>query len=434
MAPLKYEEEIRHLKKSEIGSTRELVFRQSLVGVVGVMIYLATNDPIILAWIPLFLSLNFLYYVLLHATTIPFTMARYIGMNLVFVLASTVFTFMPIYIWVTATDTAVKAAAIFAVLGHGIFSLCHHTRRTLAAFWDNVLVLSAIGAVTLYQASVMDNVLQQLVFIVGGGGVMFYYLLAHNAAINDRQDLSNIRYDMLEAMKLNAMGQITAGVAHDFNNKLTVIQGNIDLAALAHDPIDRAERLADARAAAENAADVVAHMRAFVRKSPLSVKTVNLTSFSTYFTDTTRGYLPETLDFNILRDPAAETLDTDPSLLETALLNLVLNSRDSMAQTGGTIELHIAPCDLNTWSGRAPSAPGPYLRFDMCDTGPGLPIEKFRLVQEPFYSSKASGMGTGLGLSLVKGFTEQTGGALELRNRPIGGLMVSMLLPVTLQT
>jgi len=426
-----YWPQVQQIKSSDMGSYWGVVLRYASVTFGGIALYFAAGGYGYLVWLGVYLVTNASYLITLGRMQAPVRLAQYaslIGLN---VLTSGIFAAMPVYLWVTTEDMAIKTLALCAVAGYGMFNLARHTELNSVLIWDTFVVVGSVAVLATTEILRAPSLIGQICIGIGAGAVMSYYLLAQYLTIRDRKALAASREESLEAMKLSAMGQITAGVAHDFNNKLTVIQGNIDLAALTHDPVDRADRLAEAREATEHAAEVVANMRAFVRKSPLSLSTVPLETFTANFARTLQPHLADKIAFRIRQDSTIGTLTTDAALLDSALMNLALNARDAMIELGGVLELRMSSGNVGTWSGVKPMAAGPYIQIDICDTGPGLPPEMFKTVQEPFYSSKPTGSGTGLGLSMVKGFTEQLGGALRLRNRATGGLEVSMLLPIS---
>ncbi|MEP4195842.1 MAG: ATP-binding protein [Aliishimia sp.] len=424
-----YWPQTQHIKNADIGYLSELLVRYIIILGAGITLFYTTNSSFYLVWLIAYFSTNSLYCIALLCTNAPVSRRWYGTLFAMNVVTSATYAFMPIYLWTTSNDPTLQAVSLCGIIGHGMFNLAKHTRRTLVSHWNMFIV--EISAVAVIATIISQTAFLPAQIAIGfcGLAVMAYYALAQFSMMNDREALADSHVQKLEDLKISAMGQITAGVAHDFNNKLTVIQGNIDLSTLTHDPAERAERLADARAATEQAAEVVAHMRAFVRKSPVSLQTVSLSSVGATLSQSMEPYLPENISFLIRNDAADTEIEIDPDLLQTALLNLALNARDAMAQSGGQLELRFSNANITNWLGRPPAGTGPFVRIDVCDSGPGLPAEQFGIVQEPFFSTKPAGMGTGLGLSMVKGFTEQMGGSLLLQNRHVGGLEVSILLP-----
>ena len=421
--------EVQHIQVSDLESRKDLVRRSLLIVIAtGLLVYLSA-DWLYGLWGLAYLVVTIGYSRWLVSLREPVTRRTYIGLIAANMLSSTLYTAVPVYMWLYSANDALEALGICGMIGLAIYNLTRHGRYTVIALWDLSLVIAATTTIGTSLALTLETPSQKLVVAVGTVALVVFYYVSKIATIRAREALAASREELIEAQKQASMGQITAGVAHDFNNKLTAIQGNIELAALTHDPAERSDLLRAAQKATAQAADVVAHMQAFVRKSPLNVSQIDLSHFASDLQATAAPYLLETNTLRLDIDEAVAQLSCDPDLLELALLNLILNARDAMGQRGGQIDLRVAPGDLANWSGKTPAAEGPFVRFDVADEGPGLAVSDFNRVQEPFYTSKPAGKGTGLGLSMVKGFAEQIGGALMLRNRPTGGLEVSLILP-----
>jgi signal transduction histidine kinase len=219
---------------------------------------------------------------------------------------------------------------------------------------------------------------------------------------------------------MKAVGQLTSGISHDFNNLLTVIGGNIELAALTEDPGERRALLNEAKAANERAAQLTSQLLAFSRKARLNRQEVDLATFVSTLRTTLKRMLPASLLVRSKIQTASKTLFCDPTLLESALLNLAVNARDA---TKGVGKLDIS------FANGAPENPG-FCRITLTDNGPGIPAKFLEQVTEPFFTTKAVGQGSGLGLSMVKGFAEQSGGEMQVSSND-QGTTVTLLLPLT---
>jgi len=235
---------------------------------------------------------------------------------------------------------------------------------------------------------------------------------------------------LLQAQKMEMIGQLTGGIAHDFNNLLTVILGNLDLLAKTIGTEcgpEVEDLLMDSLSAAEDGAELTERLLAFSRKTPLKRKPIDLHAFLTRF----RRFLNRTLGPDIAVevdiDEVLDTLASDPPQLESALLNLALNARDAMPE-GGRILLRARAreaCEL-----KENLAPGSYVEIAVVDTGMGMTSGQLARAVEPFYTTKASRQGSGLGLTMVFGFCEQAGGAFRLESEPGRGTRAKILLPL----
>lgn len=424
-----YWDEVQHIQTSDIGARSEIILRYMVIVLAGIVLVYATGDVMYAGWSAGYVLINGVYSFWLSRMRSPVNRVSYLGLIVLNVLSSSLYTVMPLYLWFLTDDLGLKILGLCGMIGLAIYNLARHARYTIMAFWDLFLITATTMFVGVAQIMIMPTLGGQICVAFGTLALIVFYYGTKSATIRDREALASSREDLIEVQKQATMGQITAGVAHDCNNKLTAIQGNIELAALTHDPAERAALLREARQSCNKAAEVVANMQAFVRRSPLQITQIEMSEFTTTFRRSVMTFLPETMSFALQVDDSLDRMSCDQNLLESALLNLILNARDAMEGQGGQITLRIAPGDLNNWSGKAPTADGPLIRFDVADEGPGIDVQAFGLVQEPFFSTKPVGMGTGLGLSMVKGFTEQIGGALKLRNRQHGGLEVSLILP-----
>ncbi|MBT2187272.1 response regulator [Sphingobium sp. H33] len=224
-----------------------------------------------------------------------------------------------------------------------------------------------------------------------------------------------------QSQKMEALGQLTGGVAHDFNNLLMVASGSLDLMDRTDDPA-RLDRLkAGIRHAVDRGAKLTQQLLAFSRRSPLKAEVVDLG-------DRIRGMdtLLDRLTTNgiSLKTSIASNLwpvEIDPSELEVALLNVVINARDAMPQGGlVTISAENLPGD-----GGAPDQ----VRIAISDTGTGIPPDVLDRIFEPFFTTKGAGHGTGLGLSQVYGFVRASGGDIQVESVPGQGTRITLLLP-----
>jgi sensor domain CHASE-containing protein/nitrogen-specific signal transduction histidine kinase len=235
-----------------------------------------------------------------------------------------------------------------------------------------------------------------------------------------------------QSQKLEAVGQLTGGVAHDFNNLLTIILGNAEILAEALEDDTRLRKLAQVTVkAAERGADLTSSLLAFSRKQPLNPKVLNINCQIYDGVELLlRRTLPESIRLQIRQGENLWPIKVDPSQLEAALLNIVINARDAMPE-GGKIRIATGNLTLNNQTRPAiPDLPsGDYVTICVTDTGAGMQAETLSRVFEPFFTTKDVGSGTGLGLSVVYGFMKQTGGHISLQSAPDKGTEVTLYFP-----
>lgn len=231
-----------------------------------------------------------------------------------------------------------------------------------------------------------------------------------------------------QAQKMEAMGQLTGGVAHDFNNVLTPIIGALDILQRRRSADEPEQRLiANALQAAERAKTLVQRLLAFARRQPIKPTKVDLAELTRGMADliasTTGPQIRSVLD----APPGLPAAQVDSNQLEMALLNLAVNARDAMPD-GGTLRISVDVPDVEIE--RPPSLkPGKYLRLSVADTGTGMDHTTAARAVEPFFSTKGVGRGTGLGLSMVHGLAGQLGGALTIKSLLGVGTNVELWLP-----
>ncbi len=232
------------------------------------------------------------------------------------------------------------------------------------------------------------------------------------------------------AQRLEAIGQLTGGIAHDFNNLLTVIVGNLELLEprLADD--GQLDLLREVKDAAEKGAQLTDGLLTFARRQRLESQRISLNGMVTTMADLLR----RTIGGNIVLDvsPAADLWMTraDPGLIETAVVNLVINARDAMPNGGRiVIETHNVALD-EAGAELIPGLPaGEYVALSVTDTGHGMTPETAERAFEPFFTTKAPGKGSGLGLASVYGFARQSGGHATLYSELGKGTTVRIYLP-----
>ncbi len=238
---------------------------------------------------------------------------------------------------------------------------------------------------------------------------------------------------LIQSQKMEAVGQLTGGIAHEFNNLLQVVAGNIELLAGNIPPDEKNSR--NIQAILRNVtrgADLTNRLLSFSRRQPLAPRALAIDKILTDMQDLLRQTLGETI--NVRTETAADvwTGEADPLQLENALLNLALNARDAMPD-GGTITLSAVNVRLDaaTVLEHEEASPGDYVMLGVSDNGSGMTDEEISHAFEPFFTTKDIGKGTGLGLSMVYGFAQQSGGFAEIESVVGEGTIMRLYLPRT---
>ncbi|MGX1214191.1 PAS domain S-box-containing protein [Bradyrhizobium diazoefficiens] len=230
-----------------------------------------------------------------------------------------------------------------------------------------------------------------------GQGEISGAVLVYHDATTSRETERQLQ----QSQKLDAIGKLTGGVAHDFNNMLTVISGNTEtlVASLKEQPqLQRVARLIDD--AAERCAELIQHLLAFARRQPLQPRNVEINAAITDIAKLLRPTLGEQIQIETVLEQGPMTAHIDPSRLTNAVLNMAINARDAMPNGGKLLlETHRVVLDGAYAQANADVVPGPYVMLAVSDTGTGMPLDIQEKAFEPFFTTKEVGKGSGLGLS-----------------------------------
>ncbi|WP_292291097.1 PAS domain-containing hybrid sensor histidine kinase/response regulator [Marivita sp.] len=253
------------------------------------------------------------------------------------------------------------------------------------------------------------------------------------AVLNDATELKSLEAQFVQSQKMQAIGQLAGGVAHDFNNLLTAISGHCDLLLLRHDQGDpEYGDLIQIHQNANRAAGLVGQLLAFSRKQTLSPERLDLRDILSDLTHLLNRLVGEKVSLELRQNPVLPAIRADKRQLEQVIMNLVVNARDAMSD-GGTILIETDERILEKplQHGRAKVPRGTYVVVRVQDDGIGIPHDKLEKVFEPFYTTKRTGEGTGLGLSTVYGIVKQTGGFIFVDSTPGKGSVFTLMFPIS---
>lgn len=237
---------------------------------------------------------------------------------------------------------------------------------------------------------------------------------------------------LVQAQKMEALGQLTGGLAHDFNNILTVILGNLKaLRDVRGSDATVAEFVDPAVDAARRGAEMIKALLSFSRKQPLEAQAADVAPLIASVGRMVRRSLPDSLELAIDADAAPLRAWIDADQMQNALLNLILNARDAtQAQAQGRIGVHGSAQVLDAARAAALQIePGRYVRIAVSDNGSGMDSATQARVFEPFFTTKRPGLGTGLGMAMAYGFVRQSGGAIDIESQIGEGTTVSLWMP-----
>ena len=303
-----------------------------------------------------------------------------------------------------ATDPVAVAQLREAIHDHRPIALeILNYRRDGAPFWN-----------AIFMGPVFDQ-----------AGELIYFFASQLDVSRRRESEQSLR----QAQKMEAIGQLTAGLAHDFNNLLQIINGSLDrLKAKRHDDVAFERHHAAAVAASERGAKLTHQLLAFARRTRLEPKGTDLSQLVSSFGELLETSVGQKADLSLNLRLRLPLVKIDPSHLEMALLNIVVNARDA-SPNGGAITVTTREMHLNGDAAARHLEPGDYVVLSVTDEGTGMPSHVLARATEPFFTTKSIGQGTGLGLAMAHGFVQQSGGRLEIDSTPRRGTTVRMIFP-----
>jgi len=257
---------------------------------------------------------------------------------------------------------------------------------------------------------------------------VFVGSISYGIDITKRKQLEE---QLLQTQKMEAIGQLAGGVAHDFNNMLSVILGHAELLISglpAGNPC--LKNALEIEKASLHSRDITRQLLSFSRKQIISPKTINLNQLITHISKTLSQLIGENIDLRFIPEKDLWNVRFDPLQIDQILINLAVNSRDAIQGDGvvtietSNVHLDEAYCALNV-----ECRPGYYVLLELSDDGAGMDKEKLSHVFEPFYTTKEVGKGTGLGLSTVYGIVKQSGGFINIYSEPGKGATFKIYIP-----
>jgi PAS domain S-box-containing protein len=256
------------------------------------------------------------------------------------------------------------------------------------------------------------------------------------SVVQDMTQHRRLEAELRQAQKMEAVGQLTGGVAHDFNNLLSIIVGNLQLLSR---PLKEQKKLRDladsALKAALRGAELTKRLLALSRRQVMEPRLLDVNELVMGMNELLKRTLGTSIDISTRFDKDLHSATIDPGQLESALLNLAINARDAMPE-GGQLRIEAGNLRIPTaGSAEFPQAtPGEYVLLSVSDTGCGMPSDVADRAFEPFFTTKDVGKGSGLGLSMVHGFVEKSGGFSSIRSNVGVGTRVRLLFPMSIDS
>lgn len=300
--------------------------------------------------------------------------------------------------------------------------------RDRSAWLTAWLILSALAVFALAIYATRDARRRARAAVDAGDAL----LMANKQLTEAIENRTAAEAQVRQMQKMESIGQLTGGVAHDFNNMLAIVIGSLDMAKRRFDS-DRAKALEcvdNAMEGAERAAQLTARLLAFSRQQPLAPKAVDANKLVGGMSELLRRTIGENIRIETVLAGGLWPAFIDGAQLENAVLNLCVNGRDAMPDGGRlTIETANTHLDDAYAASHDEVTPGQYVMVSVTDTGTGMPPEVIERAFDPFYTTKGVGKGTGLGLSQVFGFVKQSGGHVKIYSEPSVGTTVKLYVP-----
>ena len=256
------------------------------------------------------------------------------------------------------------------------------------------------------------------------------HVVARDISVQKEQEiaLQQAEEALRQSQKMEAIGLLTGGVAHDFNNYLTVIRGSADILKLPNLPAERRERfIAAISDTADRAARLTAQLLAFARRQALKPETFDVCAAITGIRDMIGTLVGSRIEVELVLPGHPCFVHADPGQLDTVIVNMIVNARDAIVESGRitiTVSEQSAVPQVRTHAGRQ----GSFVAIAITDTGSGIGQDHLDRIFEPFFTTKPTGEGTGLGLSQVFGFAKQSGGEIAVDSTPGVGTTFTLFL------
>ncbi|MCH8898323.1 MAG: response regulator, partial [Chloroflexi bacterium] len=318
--------------------------------------------------------------------------------------------------------------------GQSPLTLLHPEDQERATHWMERMLGGATGSPEEYRACSKDGAIVPVEVscrLIDYGGKP-----ALLSVLRDLTERKLLEGRLSQAQKLETVGRLAGGVAHDFNNVLTAIMGYTQLSLLlAPAECEISDHLQEIKKAADRAANLTGQLLAFSRQQVIEPKVLDLNDVVINLGKMLRRLIGEDIELITLPATELDLVKADPGQIEQVLLNLAVNARDAMPDGGKlTIKTACVTLDAEYVRHHEDASPGRHVMLVVSDTGTGISEEVQKHMFEPFFTTKMVGKGTGLGLATCFGIVQQSGGHIEVETEPGQGTSFKVYLPVTEET
>lgn len=410
--------EFASLYAADASDRLELLVRYAIVSACGVALWAVSGSWLMPVWAGGYLVFAGIYVRLLKRTVTPVSRGRFAALLCGSLFVALWFSLMLLFL-ASLGELPSILLGVLGCCGLALHALTRNDGFNFGAYIDLFATLFSTCGVLILAAMAAPTAMGKATILVGGLSVSVYFLISYFQIIAMRKRLAEQLRAEAQSLKMRSLGQLTAGIAHDFNNLLTVIGGNIELFELEHPELDRQRYLAEARSATERSAILIANLLAYARKSKMHSARHSIGHLLDRADGMLMRVLPASIEFQVHQPDTMVEMEVDKVMFESAILNLVINARDALKGRSGRICIKTAI-----------SPEGDMLVLSVEDDGPGMEPAILADATNPFFTTKDVGQGSGLGLSMVQGFAEQSGGTFELCNRSPRGMLARLCLPI----
>ncbi|MFT4783048.1 MAG: two-component system cell cycle sensor histidine kinase/response regulator CckA [Paracoccaceae bacterium] len=410
-----YNPYIRQIAGLDDPKSAEVFARILLVFVAVITTAIVLDMGVLLIWYAVYVSVLLADQALSEASRSQSSLRWYIAQLSLVVLQSFVVAFLAILLW--QGESPLHAfAALLTVTAAMIRSLLLRSLNIALLICDAVPIVAALllmAASMLEQSGDPEKAIAAVIMALCLSSYFFVAVWQHAVK---RRTYDKSQQVLFQAQKIKALGALTGGVAHDFNNLLTVTMGNLELYEQTESEEERKQLVQDAYDAAHRGSQLTRHLLSYARRAPLLESHTQIGDAIEDLRKLLVPTLPASIALELQVAPDLPKIMIDPCQLQSALLNLAINARDAMPK-GGRLTISGLLADEGTRT----------VVFQVADTGTGMTPAQIEQAKEPFFSTKPYETGSGLGLSSVTGFVEQSRGKLEIRSKPGKGTTVRLL-------
>ncbi len=418
------------LKRIAAEGTRERQLRLACLGLMAAVVWVMTGMWLPVLWLPIYFGLLELNARLTFALPDRVDGWRLVGLAALLLADSLIYLALATYL-VAQPGLMFRVLALFMLAGYMLNATTEHCEAPLLAAVDIAAVGLAMAALPFVASSALDGA--RLVVVAAGAAILWlYFTLSVISTMRARRRLRSSLAALTEAKVVETIGRLTGGLARDFGNSVTTTLGLLDEALAARDDETRLALLHQAHREAASCAALTGQLVAFAGRAQLRPVALDIIAFLHEVRPRLRRLVPPSVSIEVHPGSTARMVHLDRRQLETVLAELVENSRDAMGASG---QVRLVTADLDLAEpvqrvGRAPLPAGRYLKLCVIDTGVGIAEPLLGQVQEPFFTTKSGRSANGLGLSMAKGFAEQSGGAMSIVSQPGIGTEIALLFPV----